>query len=258
MYFGLTNSPATFKMMINEIFEDLITQGVVSIYLDDILIFTLTLEEHCPISHMVMERLCKHKLYLRHEKCEFEKTRIEYLGIIISHNKVKMDPVKIAGVSEWPTPTNKKEVQSFVGFINFYRRFIPNFSQHARPLFDLTMKNVRFIWGSPQEDAFVMLKGLVTSAPVLALPDSDLFYRLEANASGVATGTVLSQQSREDSKWHPVSFLSKAFSPVERNYKIHDVKMLAIIQGFEEWCHYLEGARHPIEVLTDHKNLEYF
>jgi hypothetical protein len=85
-----------------------------------------------------------------------------------------MDPVKIAGVSEWPTPTNKKEVQSFVSFINFYRRFIPNFSQHACPLFDLTMKDVRFSWGSPQEDTFMMLKGLVTSAPVLALPDSDL------------------------------------------------------------------------------------
>jgi hypothetical protein len=99
-----------------------------------------------------------------------------------------MDPVKIAGVSEWPTPTNKKEVQSFVGFINFYQRFIPNFSQHACPLFDLTMKDVRFIWGLPQEDAFVMLKGLVTSTPVLALPDSDLPYRLEANTSGVTTG----------------------------------------------------------------------
>ena len=124
MYFGLTNSPATFQTMMNEIFDDLITQGVVSIYLDDILIFTSTLEEHRPISRMVMERLRSHKLYLRHEKCEFEKTRIEYLGVIISHNKVEMDPVKIAGVSEWPTPTNKKEVQSFVSFINFYRRFI--------------------------------------------------------------------------------------------------------------------------------------
>jgi hypothetical protein len=142
---------------------------------------------------MVMEQLRKHKLYLQHEKCEFEKTRIEYLGIIILHNKVEMDPVKIAGVSEWPTPTNKKEVQSFVGFINFYRRFILNFSQHACPLFDLTMKDIRFIWGSPQEDAFVMLKGLVMSAPVLALPNSDLPYCLEADTSGVATGAVLSQ-----------------------------------------------------------------
>jgi hypothetical protein len=119
------------------------------------------------------------------------------------------------------------------------------------------MKDIRFIWGSPQENAFVMLKGLVTSTPVLALPDSDLPYRLEADASRVATGAVLSQQSREDSKWHRVSFLSKALSPVECNYEIHDVEMLAIIRGFEEWRHYLETARHHIEVLTNHKNLEY-
>src|SRR3981189_1064915 len=123
MYFGLTNSPATFQTMMNEIFEDLITQGVVSIYLDDILIFTSTLEEHHPISRMVMERLRNHKLYLLHKKCEFEKTRIEYLCVIILHNKVEMDPVKIAGVSEWPTPTNKKEAQSFVVLLNFSDRF---------------------------------------------------------------------------------------------------------------------------------------
>jgi hypothetical protein len=103
------------------------------------------------------------------------------------------------------------------------------------------MTDVRFIWGSPQEDAFVILKGLVTSAPILALPDSHLPYRLEADASGVATGAVLSQQSHEDSKWHPVSFLSKALSPVERNYEIHDVKMLAIIQGFKNGATTLRG-----------------
>jgi hypothetical protein len=119
------------------------------------------------------------------------------------------------------------------------------------------MKDVRFIWGSPQEDAFMMLKGLITSALVLPLPDSNLPYFLEDNASGVATGTVLSQQSREDNKWHPVSFLSKALSPVERNYEIHKVEMLAIIRGFEDWRHYLKGALHPIEVFTDHKNLKY-
>jgi hypothetical protein len=121
MYFSLTNSPATFQTMMNEIFQDLITEGVVSGYLDDILIFTNSLEEHCWITCLVLDRMHKHKLYLRPEKCEFEKTRIEYLSIIISHNKVEMDPVKIAGVVDWPTPSNKKEVQSFVGFVNFYR-----------------------------------------------------------------------------------------------------------------------------------------
>jgi hypothetical protein len=209
MYFGLTNSPATFQTMINEIFQDLITEGVVSVYLDDILIFTNLLEEHRRTTCLVLDCMHEHKLYLRPEKCEFEKTKIEYLGIIISHNKVEMDPVKIAGVADWPTPSNKKEVQYFVGFVNFYRGFIPGFSHHARTLFDLTMKDVRFIWGFSQEDSFMKLKGLITSAPVLVLPNDDLLFRLEANGSSIATGTVLSQQQVDDNAWHPVAFLSE-------------------------------------------------
>jgi hypothetical protein len=201
MYFGLTNSPATFQTMMNEIFQDLITKGDVSVYLDDILIFTNSLEEHRWITRLVLDRMREHKLYLWPEKCKFEETRIEYLGVIISHNKVEMDPVKIAGVAEWPTPSNKNEVQSFVSFVNFYRRFIPGFSHHARALFDLTMKDVRFIWGLPQEDSFMKLKELITSAPVLVLPHDDLPFRLEANSSGIATGVVLSQQNVDDNAW---------------------------------------------------------
>jgi hypothetical protein len=120
------------------------------------------------------------------------------------------------------------------------------------------MKDVRFIWGLSQEDSFMKLKELVISAPVLVLPDDNLPFRLEADGSSIATGAVLSQQNVDDNAWHPVAFLSKALNPVERNYKIHDTKMLAIIRGLEEWRHYLEGARHPIEIWTDHKNLEYF
>jgi hypothetical protein len=120
------------------------------------------------------------------------------------------------------------------------------------------MKDVRFIWGLPQEDSFMQLKELVTSAPVLVLPNNDLPFRLEADGSGIATGAVLSQQNVDDNAWHPVAFLSKALNPVERNYEIHDTEMLAIIRGLEEWRHYLKGARHPVEIWTDHKNLEYF
>jgi hypothetical protein len=149
MYFSLTNSPATFQTMMNEIFQDLITEGVISVYLNDILIFTNSFEEHRRITSLVLDCMRKHKLYLRTEKCEFEKTKIEYLGVIILHNKVEMDPVKIARIADWPMPSNKKEVQSFVGFINFYQCFIHGFSHHARALFDLTMKDVRFIWGLP-------------------------------------------------------------------------------------------------------------
>jgi hypothetical protein len=210
------------------------------------------------ITGLVLDRMREHKLYLRPEKCEFEKTKIKYLGVIISHNKVEMDPVKITGVTDWPTPSNKKEVQSFVGFVNFYRCFMPGFSHHVRALFDLTMKGVRFIWGLPQEDSFMKLKKLITSAPVLVLPNDDLPFRLEADGSGIATGAVLSPQQVNDNAWHPIAFLSKALNPVERNYEIHNTEMLAIIRGLEEWRHYLEGARHLVEIWTDHKNLEYF
>jgi hypothetical protein len=158
MYFSLTNSPATFQTMMNEIFQDLITKGIISVYLDGILIFTNSLEEHHWITCLVLDHMWEHKLYLQPEKCEFEKIRIEYLGVIISHNKMEIDPVKIAGVADWLTPSNKKEVQSFVGCVNFYRQFIPGFSHHAHALFDLTMKDVRFIWSLPQEDSFMKLK----------------------------------------------------------------------------------------------------
>jgi hypothetical protein len=233
----LTNSLATFHRMMNRIFQDLITEGVISIYLDDILIFTNTSEEHRWITCLVLDCMCEHKLYLQLEKCKFEKTRIEYLGVIISHNKVEMDPVKIAGVVEWLMPSNKKEIQSFIGFINFYQQFIPGFSHHAHALFDLTMKDIWFIWGLPQADSFMKLEELVTSAPILILPNDDLLFRLEADGSSIATGAVLSQQNVDDNVWHPVAFQSKMLNPVERNYEIHDTEMLAIIRGLEEWRH---------------------
>jgi len=258
MFFGLTNSPATFQTMMNDIFRDLIMEGVVVVYLDDILIFTETLEEHRKVTRRVLALLKKHKLFLKPDKCEFEKTKVEYLGVIVSHNSVEMDPAKVAGVAEWPAPSNKKEVQSFLGFTNFYRRFIRDFSHHARPLFDLTKGDVKWRWTSEEQSAFDALKSAVTSTPVLASPDNSRPFRIEADSSDFATGAVLSQQSPETGKWHPVAFLSKSLSPVERNYEIHDKEMLAIIRAMEEWRQFLEGAEHQFEVWTDHKNLEYF
>jgi len=144
MFFGLTNSPATFQTMMNDIFTDMISEGIVVVYLDDILIFTKGLDEHRRITHRVLGRLAEHQLYLRPEKCEFEKTQIEYLGLIISENQVEMDPVKVAGVADWPEPSNKREVQSFLGFANFYQWFIKDFSHHARPLFNLTQNDQKW------------------------------------------------------------------------------------------------------------------
>ena len=146
MFFGLTNSPATFQTMMNEIFRDLIDEGVVIVYMDDILIFTHSREEHKEVTRRVLEILRQHKLYLKPEKCQFEREEIEYLGLIISGRGVSMDPVKVQGVTDWPTPKKVKEVQSFLGFVNFYRRFIEGFSHMSRPLHDLTAKGTPWKW----------------------------------------------------------------------------------------------------------------
>jgi transposase InsO family protein len=258
MFFGLTNSPATFQTMMNDIFQDLISEGVVCVYLDDILIFTETLEEHDRVTRLVLERLRQYKLYLRHDKCEFARTKIEYLGLIISHGQAEMDPVKVAGVADWPTPSNRKEVQSFLGFTNFYRRFIQGFSDLARPMFDLTRKDSAWQWGKAEDAAFEAIRNRVISAPILSFPDETRPFRVEADSSDFATGAVLQQQSPEDDKWHPVAYYSKSLSAVERNYEIHDKEMLAVIRALEDWRHFLEGAHHKFEIWTDHKNLEYF
>jgi hypothetical protein len=120
MFFGLTNSPSTFQTMMNNFFHDLIMEGVVCVYLNNIFIFSKTLEEQCWVTQIVLKRLRKHKLFLQYDKCEFGQTSIEYLGLIISEGEIRMDPVKVARVTEWPTPIKKKEVQSFLGFTNLY------------------------------------------------------------------------------------------------------------------------------------------
>ena len=183
MFFGLTNSPATFQTMMNDIFRELIMEGVVVVYLDDILIFTKTLEEHRNITRRVLALLQKHKLFLKPDKCEFEQTKVEYLRVIVSHNSVEMDPAKVAGVMEWPVPTNKKEVQSFLGFTNFYRRFIKDFSHHARPLFNITKNEVKWQWTPEEQSAFDSLKSAITSTPILASPDNSRPFRIEADSS---------------------------------------------------------------------------
>jgi len=142
--------------------------------------------------------------------------------------------------------------------VNFYRRFIWDFSAKARPLFDLTRSEQVWTWSRKEQAAFEDLKTAVTTAPVLvSLQESDPFW-IKADSSDFATGAVLSQQSTTDGKWHLVAFYSKSLSSVKRNYKIHDKEMLAIICVLEEWRHFLEGATHPVEIWTDHKNLEYF
>jgi len=150
------------------------------------------------------------------------------------------------------------DVQAFLGFVNFYRRFIQDFSAKARPLFDLTCSEQVWTWSRKEQAAFEDLKTAVITALVLvSLQELDPF-QIEANSSDFATGAVLSQQLMTDGKWHPIAFYSKFLSSMEWNYKIHDKEMLAIIHALEEWRYFLEGATHPVEIWTNHKNLKYF
>lgn len=255
MFFGLSNSPATFQMMMNDVFRDLILRGKVIVYLDDILIFTESIEEHREIVRQVLDILRQNKLTCKLEKCEFETLETEYLGHIISQGVVKMDPAKVAGVVEWPVPTCKKELQSFLGFANFYRRFIAGFAKVAAPLHRLT-GSAEWTWGPDQEEAFARLKSTITAAPVLAIPNDNDQFRVQCDASNYAVGAELSQ--RQHGKWRTIAYLSKALSPAERNYEIYDREMLAVMTALNEWRHFLMGARQTFEIHSDHKNLEYF
>jgi len=200
MFFGMTNSPATFQTMMNDVFRTVITEGIVVVYLDDILIFTKTEEEHERVVRRVLEILAEHKLFLRLEKCEFHWKQIEYLGLVISENKVEMDPVKVARVCKWLTPENWTDVQAFVGFVNFYRRFIQDFSTIARPLFDLTRSDHAWNWGTKEQEAFKHLKMVVTTAPILASPQDSESFHIEANSSDFASRAILSQQLPREEK----------------------------------------------------------
>src|SRR6201986_2518894 len=219
MFFGLTNSPATFQAMMDYLFRELITLGKLVIYLDDILIFTKTLEEHRKIIRQVLQILRDNHLYLKPEKCDFEQNSVEYLGMIIGQNTITMDPKKIKAVEAWPIPTKKRDLQSFIGFCNFYRRFIQDFSKIARPLHDLTKLDVPFKWGDEQQESFDLLKKSIIEGPTLMIPIQDAPFRAEADSSDHALGGVLSQQV--EGKWKPVAFLSKSLNAAERNYKIH-------------------------------------
>jgi len=153
-----------------------------------------------------------------------------------------MDPVKVARVREWPILENQTNVQAFIGFVNFYCRFIQDFSTIARPLFNLTCTDQAWNWGTKKQEAFEHLKMVVTTAPILASSQDLELFRIEADSLDFASRAVLSQQLPGEDKWHPVAFYSKSLSPVEQNYEIHDKEMLAIIRALKEWKHFLEGA----------------
>jgi Reverse transcriptase (RNA-dependent DNA polymerase). len=244
--------------MMNDILGDLIRIRLVMVYLDDILIFGTCLKEHRQLVKEVLKRLRKNDLFAKAEKCFFEQSSIKYLGVIISENKVQMDEEKLAGVLEWPVPTKVKQVQAFLGFANFYRRFIEDFAKMSKPLTDLTKKDRTWTWGPEQQESFEALKKAFTTAPVLRIPNDEDPFKLSTDASDFATGAVLSQQDPVTTKWHPVAFFSKSLDIHERNYEIYDKELLAIIRGLEEYRHHLEGHPIKVEIWSDHQNLTFF
>ncbi len=255
MFFGLMNSPMTFQWMMNDIFHDLIAEGKVTIYLDNILVFTKDLAEHCQTVKRVLQCLRGNKLFLKAEKCEFEVLETEYLGVIISQDSVHMDPVKVTGIAEWPTPTKKRELQSFLGFMNFYQKFIKNYSKDIKVLTALT-RNAEWKWGHAQDQAFVELKRCMAKDIILAIPNETNPFMVEANASEGTIGAVLSQ--KQNGVWCPVAFMSKSLTTTEHNYKIYNKELLTIMLALSEWCHYLMGTAKDVEIWTDHQNLQYF
>jgi len=232
----------------NDILGDLICIQLVIVYLDNILIFGTYLKEHKRLVKEVLKRLQFNDLYAKAEKCFFEQSSIKYLGVIISENKVQMDEEKLSGVLEWPVPTKVKQVQAFLGFVNFYRRFIENFTKISKPLSDLTKKDSTWTWGKEQQNAFEVLKKAFTMAPVLRIPNDKDPFKLSTDTSNFATGAVLSQKDMQTNLWYPVAFFSKSLDVHERNYKIYDKELLAVIWRLEEYRHHLEGHPYKVEI----------
>ena len=256
MPFGLTNAPATFQTYINKALHPWLDVFCTA-YIDDVLIYSDTLEEHREHVRTVLQALQKAGLYLDIRKCEFEVNEVAYLGMIISDSGVKMDPAKIHAITSWQPPSNVKDVQGFLGFANFYRRFIRGFSRLVRPLVALTQKGTIFKWSSACESAFQTLKVAFTSAPVLRHFDPSREVFVETDASDFVSSGILSQKD-DAGVLHPVAFMSRKHTEAECNYEIYDKELLAIIRCFEDWRPELEGAAFPITVLSDHRNLEYF
>ena len=256
MPFGLTNAPAVFQAMINDVLRDFLNLFVF-VYLDDILIFSPDLDTHVRHVRQVLQRLLENKLYVKAEKSEFHARSVSFLGFLIAPGKIQMDPAKVSAVTQWPTPDSRKKVQQFLGFANFYRRFIRNFSAIAAPLHELTSPQVPFQWSPQADNAFQQLKTRFTTAPILTVPDPGRQFVVEVDASNNGVGAVLSQRSEKDNKLHPCAFLSRKLSPAERNYDVGNRELLGVKVALEEWRHWLEGAQQPFLVWTDHKNLEY-
>ena len=232
MYFGFCNLPTTFQKMMNEIFHDM--SDVCMVYIDDLMIFTKLddQEEHDKIVLEVLRWLEANDLFVKPEKCHFRVKEVDFLGMIVSCDGIKMDPSKVLAILKWPDLTNVKQVRAFLGLGNFYWRFIKDYAIIARLLTDLTCKDTPFTFGDKERGAFNALKAAFTKAPVLQYPDQDCEFQLETDASKFSVGGVLSVKG-DDGDFRPVAYMSHSMTPPEQNYPIHDKEMLAIIKATE-------------------------
>ena len=200
---------------------------------------------------------CDNDLYFKLEKCIFHAPSIDYLGVILEGRVTCMDPVKVAGICDWLTPKMVKDIWSFLGFCNFHHPFIKGFATVARPLNELTRKDVEWKWETPQCQAFETLKRCVTTEPILTHPDPTKQYTLEVDASGFTLGAVLSQKG-SDNKLHPISYYSRTLSEAEQNYDIYNRELLAMVEGLDHNRPLLAGTQLPIIIKTDHLNLTHW
>ena len=254
--FGLKTAPASFQRLMNHILKPHRNPFLI-VYLDDILIFSNNPEDHINHLEYVFDIMEKNYLHLRIDKCLFARKELEYLGHIVGQNGIHPSDRKITAVKEWPVPKSVKEIQSFCGFTNYYRRYIKDYSKIAVPLYELTRKNVKFEWTARCNSAFHTLKRALCTAPVLMSPHtgSNAEFTVITDASKYAIGAVLLQKDLND-QLRPIAYYAKALSAAQTQYPTYDQELLAICCALSEWRTYLEGCKH-INVITDHATLRH-
>jgi transposase InsO family protein len=256
MPFGMKNAPAVFQREMQRVLRDRLGQGVM-VFIDDILIHSKTVEEHEALVRWVLSRLVEEGYYAHPDKCEFFQREVSFLGHVISGKGVAVQAHKVKAVQEWPVLTKKREVRQFLGLVNYYRKFIPNFSEIARPLTDLTHDHQPWLWGEKEQTAFDTLKQRLSTADVLAHPDSTRQWIIHTDASEFAIAGVLSQQQADETV-RPVAYFSRKMSGAETKYdSIHEKELLALVKAVEHWRCYLEGSASPVLLYTDHKGLSW-
>ena len=256
MPFGLVNAPATFHSMINHIFRDMLDKGMIA-FMDDIIAHAKTCNEHDKIVLDVLKRQRDNRLCIAPDTCERAQHQVEFLGYMVSGQGLEMTDKKIQTLKDIEPVNSLKEDQHFLGFANFYRRCIKDYSKIVLPRTNSTALNTKDWTRTPEiEAAQQHLITAFTTAPVLKHFDPDLPAIVETDASDFALGAILSQ--KHEGQTHPVAFHSRNFTQAEINYDTADKELLAIVDSFKRWRCFLEGANHQVQVIMDHQNLELF